>query len=84
MDAISEAIRYVGVDDTGRQTFESQYPLPAGMSYNSYVVAGTRRTAILDTVGLSGGAPARLSRHAAYGARPLGQHRQSAREMARP
>ena len=50
MDAISEAIRYVGVDDTGRPTFENQYPLPAGMSYNSYVVAGTRRTAILDTV----------------------------------
>lgn len=47
---ISDAIRYAGVDDTGRKIFESQYPLPSGMSYNSYVVAGSTHSAILDSV----------------------------------
>ena len=47
---ISDAIRYAGVDDTGRKMFESQYPLPSGMSYNSYVVSGSTHSAILDSV----------------------------------
>ena len=34
---ISDAIRYVGVDDTAIDLFESQYPVPNGVSYNSYV-----------------------------------------------
>lgn len=48
---ISDAIRYAGVDDTGRKMFESQYPLPSGMSYNSYVVSGstTRRYSTVST-----------------------------------
>ena len=32
---ISSAILGVGVDDTTLDLFESQYPVPAGVSYNS-------------------------------------------------
>ena len=46
---ISEAILGVGVDDTTIDLFESQYPVPEGVSYNSYVILDDK-TAILDTV----------------------------------
>ena len=46
---ISDAIRYVGVDDTTIDLFESQYPVPNGVSYNSYVILD-EKTAIMDTV----------------------------------
>ena len=46
--AISTAIRYIGVDDTDLDLFESQYLVPEGMSYNSYVILDGK-TAILDT-----------------------------------
>ena len=35
---ISSAILGVGVDDTTIDLFESQYPVPTGVSYNSYVI----------------------------------------------
>ena len=35
---ISNAILGVGVDDTTIGLFESQYPVPTGVSYNSYVI----------------------------------------------
>ena len=35
---ISDAIRYVGVNDTDIDLFESQYPVPHGVSYNSYLL----------------------------------------------
>ena len=35
---ISNAILGVGVDDTTIDLFESQYPVPTGVSYNSYVI----------------------------------------------
>ena len=38
VNKISEAILGVGVDDTTIDLFESQYPVPTGVSYNS--VAG--------------------------------------------
>ena len=38
MKKISEAILGVGVDDTTIDLFESQYPVPTGVSYNSYVI----------------------------------------------
>ena len=47
---ISEAILGVGVDDTTIDLFESQYPVPTGVSYNSYVILDEKKTAILDTV----------------------------------
>ena len=46
---ISSAILGVGVDDTTIDLFESQYPVPTGVSYNSYVFRD-EKTAILDTV----------------------------------
>ena len=46
---ISNAILGVGVDDTTIDLFESQYPVPTGVSYNSYVILD-EKVAILDTV----------------------------------
>ena len=34
---ITENIKYVGCDDPELDLFESQYSLPEGMCYNSYV-----------------------------------------------
>ena len=35
---VTDAIRYVGVDDNTLTLFENQYPVqPMGVSYNSYV-----------------------------------------------
>ena len=45
---ISSAILGVGVDDTTIDLFESQYPVPTGVSYNSYVIRD-EKIAILDT-----------------------------------
>ena len=45
---ITSAIRYVGVDDLDIDLFESQYVVPEGMAYNSYVILD-ERIAIMDT-----------------------------------
>ena len=44
----SDTIRYIGVDDTGIDLFESQYRVPEGMSYNSYVILD-EKVAVMDT-----------------------------------
>ena len=46
---VSDAIRYIGVDDTTIDLFESQYPVPNGVSYNSYVILD-EKIAVMDTV----------------------------------
>lgn len=46
---ISDAIKYVGVDDHDIDLFESQYIVPDGMAYNSYVIIDDK-TAVMDTV----------------------------------
>ena len=46
---ISDSILYVGVADTDIDLFESQYPVPKGVTYNSYVVAD-KKVAVMDTV----------------------------------
>lgn len=46
---ISEAVRYIGVDDTTIDLFESQYVVPEGVSYNSYVILDDKVT-VMDTV----------------------------------
>lgn len=46
---ISEQIRYVGVDDKELDLFESQYVIPNGISYNSYIILD-EKIAIMDTV----------------------------------
>ena len=43
-------ILYVGCDDADLDLFESQYALPEGMCYNSYVVRGEQQTAVMDAV----------------------------------
>ena len=45
---ISDKIKYIGVDDTTLDLFESQYAVPDGVSYNSYVILDDK-TAIMDT-----------------------------------
>ena len=46
---ISESVKYIGVDDTTIDLFESQYHVPNGVSYNSYVILD-EKTAVMDTV----------------------------------
>ena len=46
---ISDKIKYIGVDDTTLDLFESQYAVQDGVSYNSYVILDDK-TAIMDTV----------------------------------
>lgn len=43
-------IKYVGCDDADLDLFESQYALPDGMCYNSYVVLGEKQVAVMDAV----------------------------------
>lgn len=45
---ISDRIRYVGVNDLNKQFFENQWPLPSGVSYNSYLVVD-EKIALIDT-----------------------------------
>ncbi|MCD8082048.1 MAG: FprA family A-type flavoprotein, partial [Clostridiales bacterium] len=46
---ISDSIRYIGVNDRTLDLFESQYPVPNGVTYNSYVILD-EKVAVLDTV----------------------------------
>ncbi|MCR4959517.1 MAG: FprA family A-type flavoprotein, partial [Prevotella sp.] len=48
MTNISNTIRYIGVDDLDIDLFESQYVVPEGMSYNSYLIED-EKIAVLDT-----------------------------------
>ena len=48
MKEIAKDIRYIGVDDENLDLFESQYEVPEGMAYNSYVILDGK-VAILDT-----------------------------------
>ena len=41
---ISDSIVYVGVDDKNIDLFESQYVVPNGVSYNSYVILDDKIT----------------------------------------
>ena len=46
---ISDSIIYVGASDTTIDLFESQYVVPNGMAYNSYVILDDK-VAVMDTV----------------------------------
>ena len=46
---ITDSILYVGVDDKDLDLFESQYVVPNGVSYNSYVILDEKVT-LMDTV----------------------------------
>lgn len=45
---LSDKVKYIGVDDLDLDLFESQYIVPDGMAYNSYVILD-EKIAILDT-----------------------------------
>ena len=47
---ITKDIRYLGVNDHKIDLFESQYIVPDGMSYNSYLIDGGDKTIVMDTV----------------------------------
>ena len=51
---ISDSIKYIGVDDLDIDLFESQYVVPEGMSYNSYLIED-EKMAVLDTADLRKG-----------------------------
>ncbi|MBP5389003.1 MAG: FprA family A-type flavoprotein, partial [Bacteroidales bacterium] len=46
---LSNSVKYIGVDDLDLDLFESQYIVPEGIAYNSYLILDSK-TAILDTV----------------------------------
>ena len=46
---INEAVAYIGTDDLDLDLFESQYEVPEGMAYNSYLIQD-EKVAIMDTV----------------------------------
>lgn len=45
---ISDAVLYIGVDDREIDLFESQYEVPNGVSYNSYIIID-EKIAVMDT-----------------------------------
>lgn len=50
---ISEAVKYIGVDDRTIDLFESQYVVPEGVTYNSYLILD-EKVALMDTVDARG------------------------------
>lgn len=50
---ISDSVVYIGVDDKDIDLFESQYKVPNGVTYNSYVILD-EKIAVMDTVDKEG------------------------------
>lgn len=46
---ITKDVRYIGVNDHKTANFENQYPIPQGISYNSYIIFD-EKTALMDSV----------------------------------
>lgn len=46
---VSDKIYYVGVNDRRKNLFENNWPLPNGVSYNSYIIAD-KSTVLIDTL----------------------------------
>lgn len=46
---ISERVHWIGVNDRRKNLFENIWPLPNGVSYNSYLITD-QKTALIDTV----------------------------------
>ena len=45
---VTENIHYIGVDDLTLDLFESQYVVPEGIAYNSYLIED-EKIAVMDT-----------------------------------
>ena len=49
MKKFSDSVKYIGADDKEIDLFESQYAVPNGISYNSYVILD-EKIAVMDTI----------------------------------
>jgi len=47
---IRKGVYHVGAIDWDRRLFDELIPLPDGTSYNSYIVKGSEKTALIETV----------------------------------
>ncbi len=47
---VTENVYYIGSQDWDRKLFDALVPLPDGTSYNSYLIKGSSKTAVIDTV----------------------------------
>lgn len=47
---LSKNVYWVGVRDWNRRLFDALIPLPRGTTYNAYLVVGTQKKALIDTV----------------------------------
>ena len=68
MNVISDTIKYIGVDDLDIDLFESQYVVPEGMSYNSYLI-DDEKIAVMDTADRRKGEQWKVNLKAALGSR---------------
>jgi flavorubredoxin len=50
MAIIADGVFYVGVRDWNRRLFDALIPLPQGTTYNSYLIKGNEKIALIDTV----------------------------------
>ncbi|MCE5186839.1 MAG: FprA family A-type flavoprotein [Planctomycetaceae bacterium] len=50
MTTLTENVFSVGVQDWDRRLFDELIPLPHGTSYNAYLIKGSEKTALIDTV----------------------------------
>ena len=72
LKTLTPEIKFVGVDDLDLDLFESQYVVPDGMSYNSYVILD-EKVAVMDTVDARKGAEWLANLEEALGARKLAE-----------
>ena len=68
MNTMNDTIKYIGVDDLDIDLFESQYVVPEGMSYNSYLI-DDEKIAIMDTADRRKGEAWKANLKAALGSR---------------
>ncbi len=50
MQKITKDVFYVGVNDKAKKMFDAFFPLDKGTSYNSYLIKGSEKTVLIDTV----------------------------------
>jgi flavorubredoxin/rubredoxin len=50
IDELRPGVHWVGAIDRERRSFDELVPIPAGTTYNAYLVRGAERTALIDTV----------------------------------
>lgn len=67
---VSEDIYWIGADDRTASVFEGAFPIPEGVSYNSYVIMD-EKTALLDTCDISVSAVFWKKLRGVLGGRPL-------------